>query len=296
MTQASPQITRQALYEAVWARPLSQVAAELGLSAGGLSKICDRLLIPYPSRGRRTKAHGADRPPLPAPPAGARDPIRIAPERAPARRARTRLPAETRREQLIDAAAALIEETGLAGATMKAVARRVGLSEAQAHNYFPQRRDLLVALAQRELQAMEGRRRDELGRGHDRYTRVTLSTITYLREVAERGALIELLTRSADVREALRQERQASRSSDAQRVSEDLSTTYGLPPELALGATRVLTALTRRAGRLLAEGKIPLETAERLTLAMVTAGNRELARAYRPAPDAVRPAPSSPAR
>jgi hypothetical protein len=38
----------------------------------------------------------------------------------------------------------------------------------------------------------------------------------------------------------------------------------------------VLTAVCLRAGRLLAERKIPLEMAERLSLAIVTAGNREI--------------------
>ena len=64
-------------------------------------------------------------------------------------------------------------------------------------------------------------------------------------------------------------------------MSEGLEAAYGLPPELAVGATRVLTAMTLRAGRLVASGRLPLEAAERLTMAMVEGGNRALVRAYR---------------
>lgn len=291
MPAAAP-LTRRRLYDLVWRSPLAAAARDLGLSSSGLSKICDRLLIPYPPRGHwaRVRAgRGSPPPPLPPAPEGAGELIEVSGVRAPSRRPRTRFSTEARREQLIEAAAELIAAEGLPAVSMKAVARKLGISEAQAHNYFPGRRDLLLALARRELHAMETHRRAELSRGQDRYTRVTLSTVTYLREVAERGALIQVLTQSAEVREGLRDERRVTRRWDTRRVAADLEASYGLPPDLAFGATAVLTALTRRAGRLLAGRKLSLESAERLTLAIVTAGNRELARAYRPAPDTVRP-------
>ncbi|MFN3511705.1 MAG: TetR/AcrR family transcriptional regulator [Phenylobacterium sp.] len=283
MTESAT-LSRQELYERVWSRPLSHVATDLGLSPSGLSKICDRLLIPTPPRGywlRRGAGAGGAPPALPPPPPGAAERLAIADQPAPSRRRRTRLAPEARREQLIDAAAELIARQGLEAATLKAAARAVGLSEAQAHKYFPQRRDLLTALARRELSAMEARRRDELNRGQDRQARVALSTAAYLREAAERGALIQVLTRSAEVRDALREERRQAREWDSQRVAGGLTEAYAMPPEIAYGATRVLTAVTRRAGRLIAEGKIDLAAAERLTLALVTAGNRVLARRYR---------------
>ncbi|MEW5686563.1 MAG: TetR/AcrR family transcriptional regulator, partial [Pseudomonadota bacterium] len=274
----------QALYDLVWSRPMSSVAAELSLSSNGLSKICDRLLIPYPGRGSWSKAaagRAPERARLPPAPAGVDDPIVIGAGRAASRRRRTRSSAGERREQLMDAAAAIIVEDGLSGLTMKTVARRVGISEAQAHNYYPQRRDLLVDLARRELSAMERRRRAEIDRGHDRYTKIALSTITYLREAAERGALIQVLTQSAEVREALRAERAATQRADRDQVMGDLTETYGVPRDVARAMTSVLTAICLRAGRLVGGGKLSLDAAERLTLAMTMTGNRDLMRAYR---------------
>lgn len=282
----SPQasFSRQALYDLVWSRPMSAVAAELSLSSNGLSKICDRLLIPYPGRGYWSKAaagRAPERTPLPQAPPGVDDPIVIGAGRAASRRARTRSSAGQRREQLMDAAAAIIVADGLSGLTMKTVARRVGISEAQAHNYYPQRRDLLVDLARRELSAMEARRRAEIDRGHDRYTKIALSTITYLREAAERGALIQVLTQSVEVREALRAERTAAQRADRDQVMGNLTETYGVPRDVARAMTTVLTAVCLRAGRLVGNGKLSLDAAERLTLAMTMTGNRDLMRTYR---------------
>jgi AcrR family transcriptional regulator len=286
---APAELTRLQLYELIWSRPLSVIARELGISGNGLSKICDRLLIPYPPRGYWAKAQAGrapDAPPLPPAPDASDDCIVISGAPARSRRQRTRFSAEARREQLVEAAAELISAEGLSGASMKAVARRVGISEAQAHNHFPRRQDLLLALARRELHAMDAHRRAELSRGHDRYTRVTLSTVTYLREVAERGALIQVLLSSAEVREGLRAERQVTRRWDTNRVSEELTSRYGIPKDLARAHTIVLTSLSLRAGRLLAAKKLSLDAAERLTIALITAGNRELVGAYRAVPGA----------
>lgn len=281
---AAATLSRQALYERVWERPLSAVARDLSLSSNGLSKICDRLLIPYPGRGHWSKAaagRAPERPPLPPPPAGVEDPIVFGKARAASRRRRTRASTAERLEQLMDAAADIIVEAGLPALTMKSVARRVGISEAQAHNYFRQRKDLLVALARRELNAMESRRRTEISRGHDRYTKIALSTITYLREAADRGALVQVLTQSAEVREALRAERAATQRADRDQVMGNLTETYGVPRDVARAMTTVLTAICLRAGRLVGNGKLDLDAAERLTLAITMTGNRDLMRRYR---------------
>ena len=44
-------ISRDALFEDVWARPLSRIAAEFGVSDTALRKMCDRHDIPTPGRG-----------------------------------------------------------------------------------------------------------------------------------------------------------------------------------------------------------------------------------------------------
>jgi AcrR family transcriptional regulator len=271
--------TRRALHARVWSRPMTVVAGDLGVSRNGLAKICDRLLIPYPGRGYWTK-QPEDRDaqaPLPPPPPGVGERVTLTAARASSRRRHTRLPKAQRAEQLIDAAARIIAENGLAAATMKRVAREVGISEAQAHNHFARRADLLTALARRELAAIDAARLSEADRASDNLTRVTLSTITYLRQVADRGVLIQPLLTSPEVRAGLRGDREAQASSGRRQVTDRLEQRYGVPRDLGSAATTVLTGVCLRAGRLIAERKISLPAAQRLTLAIVTAGNRSLA-------------------
>jgi hypothetical protein len=49
--QRSVTISRKDLYERVWKTPMSRLGAEYGISGNGLTKMCDRLNIPYPGRG-----------------------------------------------------------------------------------------------------------------------------------------------------------------------------------------------------------------------------------------------------
>ena len=45
------QLTRQELYDLVWAKPMTKVAAEFGISDVGLHKICKKHRIPKPGLG-----------------------------------------------------------------------------------------------------------------------------------------------------------------------------------------------------------------------------------------------------
>lgn len=44
-------VTRETLYEEVWAEPMTKVAARYGVSSSFLARVCERLNIPRPSRG-----------------------------------------------------------------------------------------------------------------------------------------------------------------------------------------------------------------------------------------------------
>jgi hypothetical protein len=59
---------REALYEEVWAEPLTKVAARYGLSDNGLRKVCRALTVPVPERGYWAKVaagQSVSRTPLP---------------------------------------------------------------------------------------------------------------------------------------------------------------------------------------------------------------------------------------
>ena len=60
-----------------------------------------------------------------------------------------RLPAEQRREQLLDVAAQLFATRGYAGATTSQIAKEAGVTEPIIYRHFKSKRDLFVALIER---------------------------------------------------------------------------------------------------------------------------------------------------
>ncbi len=63
-------ITRDELYDEVWAEPMTKVAARHGVSANYLARVCEHLNVPYPHRGywaKKQVGKAPARPRLPAP-------------------------------------------------------------------------------------------------------------------------------------------------------------------------------------------------------------------------------------
>jgi hypothetical protein len=61
-------LTREDLYERVWAEPMRTLAQRYGLSDVGLAKTCKRLRVPVPGRGywaRKAAGHKVKQLPLP---------------------------------------------------------------------------------------------------------------------------------------------------------------------------------------------------------------------------------------
>jgi AcrR family transcriptional regulator len=280
MTQRQPiALSRKELYRRVWSEPLTAVAKDVGLSSNALAKICNRLLVPYPTRGYWTKVAAGKKPeraPLPEAPEKASNQIVISTERAGSRRSRTRLDPTARREQLMAIAESLVQQSGLHAATMKRIAATAGISETQAYNYFSSREQLFGELARREFARIRAARQAEVVRSNDHYERITRTTRAYLRHIGKRGRLLQTLLSSPGVRSLLRDENREKKHTEVQDHARNLVDLYGISKPLALGATVVLTTMCLRAGKIIADGRIPEATAEKLCLALVLQGSRDL--------------------
>jgi AcrR family transcriptional regulator len=74
-----------------------------------------------------------------------------------------RQPPEIRRQQILDAAASLLLENGLAGTSVDAVAERAGIAKGTVYLYFASWQDLLGALRARYAHGLAGRAEAVLG-------------------------------------------------------------------------------------------------------------------------------------
>lgn len=270
-------LSRKDLYRRVWAEPLRVVAGELGLTGSALAKICDRLLVPYPRRGYWMKLNAGKAParvPLPAAPEANARQVTISKKRSSSRRVRTRLDPAARRDQLFDVAIDLIREGGLHAASLKQIAAAAGISETQIYNYFSTRESLFVEIAKREFARIERARQADIAKAQDHYSQVALATRTYLRQIGERGALLQMLLSSPDVRARLEKERGPARAANASAHASYLTDRYQVAPAVALACTIVLSRLCVRTGKLIADKKIALDAAERMCLSIVLQGSR----------------------
>jgi AcrR family transcriptional regulator len=212
--------------------------------------------------------------PLPAAPEANARQVTISNKPAASRRARTRLDPLARREQLLDVAIDVIGQSGLHAASLKQLAAVAGISATQVYNYFGTRETLFVEIAKREFARIERARQANMAKADDHYAQVTLVTRTYLREIGERGALLQMLLSSPDVRKRLEKEREPERAANASTHARYLTERYNVAPELALACTVVLSRLCVRTGQLIANKKLSLEAAERMCLSMVLQGSR----------------------
>ena len=187
---------------------------------------------------------------------------------------RTRKSVADRQQEMLDAAARIVVSEGVGEVTVRRIAAEIGLSQAQGHNYFSRRIDLLLALTRRELERVESARRDVALRGADVQTAVVLSTISYLDDMERRGPLLQSLLRVAEVRAALRGERDEAARRTRMPLLASMQQRYGMSEAEARASNAVLSAIVLRAGSLLAARRIRGVTANRLSLSLVLAGMR----------------------
>ncbi|TCM49297.1 TetR family transcriptional regulator [Kribbella sp. VKM Ac-2568] len=98
------------------------------------------------------------------------------------------------RERLVAAGVELLEEDGLAELTLRAIARRAGVSHGAPRRYFPTHNALLAAIAATGLADLAARMTPPEGDqpAEERLVRLGLS---YLEFAAERPAMFELIFR-----------------------------------------------------------------------------------------------------
>lgn len=260
------QITKGELYRLVWQEPITALAKQFEVSPNGLAKICDRMDIDRPPKG-----YWASQPDPKSLPGlddleGAGDVIQIGGKRHSARRRQTRLSPEERREQIMDYAKQVVIEQGVHYVSLRSIARQIGISEAQAYNCFDSRTSLLVDLCMREMGAFEDQRLKMVKRGHDRITKVLLSTLLYIQVAADRGVIAQRLMTLSDVRVEV--ERRRLRAREVYRVKQvgALVEDRGISDDQAMAEVGVLGHLTLRAGGLVSLGKLTTSEAQLLIL------------------------------
>jgi len=276
-------LSRRQLYRRLWSKPRSSVAEDLGVSFTALGRLCDRLMIPYPSRDYWTKSPEA-RMPSPGLPAASGDVPKFALiNGAGARRSRralTRLPREDRRSQIIDKAAAIVRRDGLKGVSIKELAKALRVSEALIYNHFSSVPEVLAEVAKRELKVVHETSQAALHHTDSHLGGSFMMTTMHLKLAAQRGALLDTLLTDRQVRRLAQEESRLVRNYMIEVRSASAMKTYGAPFKIAHAQMHIMFGMTVRAGRLVGAGDIDVARAERMCLAVQLGAMEERFRTY----------------
>ncbi|MBL8772933.1 MAG: TetR/AcrR family transcriptional regulator [Phenylobacterium sp.] len=196
-------------------------------------------------------------------------------------RRRTRLSPEIRRRQILDEAAQLILAEGLYAVSMERLAREVGISKGLVYNYFPSRDALLAALLGREQGELRDRGMASALRAETFADLIAQTTRLYLEQTRDRGALIAALLADPSVAALMQAETRADRERTVRFFVRATRREYGLPLPVAIAAVEMTSAVTDRAGRLVGEGQLDVETATGMCVSLITGGLESLSRRFR---------------
>jgi len=97
------------------------------------------------------------------------------------------------RRALIAAARALLEEDGLAALSLRATARRAGVSQAAPYHHFPDKDSLLAALAAEGFDALDRAMRARMRGVADPAQRLVASGVAYVVFAVENPALFQVM-------------------------------------------------------------------------------------------------------
>ena len=119
-----------------------------------------------------------------------------------AQKPRTRLSKEGRRSQLLDTAAAIIEDMGFAGFTMETLAKAAGVSNPLVYKYFDSRQEIFKELLLRELEDFRLKIRAKVASTHS-FEELVRVFVEVNFEQSESGNVRDVLLSQADLREAV---------------------------------------------------------------------------------------------
>jgi len=140
---------------------------------------------------------------------------------------RTRLAPHARRIQLLDAAATIIQQHGLSGFTMEALAKEAGVSNPLVYKYFDTRRALMQELLELEFDRFLDDLKKRLEAAYSLEDIVRIFVTKNFDEV-DRGSAIQILRGQPDIRKTIRNKEEEEERRFAQYLVAELAGNYAL--------------------------------------------------------------------
>ena len=185
-----------------------------------------------------------------------------------------RLPAEKRREHLLDVAAQILLEQGFEALSMEAVKERAGVSRGLAYVHFANADELAFALYEREVGELDDRIAAVKRMGGTFEERVRAAMKIYLDFAAERGGLLALLQMKLTGRWS-QPSAQAALGRRFQFWSDEIEREAGVPASVAGALARASVAAVEAFAAAWRMKKLGRREAEAMAVAFALGGVRD---------------------
>jgi len=185
-----------------------------------------------------------------------------------AKKTRTRLSPEVRKELILDHAANVIAAEGVSALSMERLGREAGISKSLVYAYYPSMKGLLQTLLKREhkrLRLLQNEVADTAETFEQLVRRVTATYLTYMEE---RGLILDRLAAEpslSDHGDPTEYSREKSVSYLAQIVHDN----FDIDLAVALPAVDISFGMPAAAGHYLTRHNVSRQTIEDITVAMI---------------------------
>ncbi|XUU60807.1 TetR/AcrR family transcriptional regulator [Erythrobacter sp. HA6-11] len=181
---------------------------------------------------------------------------------------RTRLDPAKRRALILDCAAEIVAEEGVAAISMDSLGRKAGISKSLVYNYFSNINEVLSELLERELRRQRRAQSKAAEKAETFEGLVRAVTHEYLKYIDERGLIIERLQAEPSV-SAIHDPTEYGREGAVDYLAAIAADNFNLPLDVARAVTDISFGLPATAGAYLLRHDFSLEQLEDITSTMI---------------------------
>lgn len=190
---------------------------------------------------------------------------------------RRRLTPEQRVDEILDAAAALVVEDGIADLNMAKIASRAGVSKGLLYAYFPNVKTLLLAVLVREHREHHAEQLATVQAPADFEAMAKATAHNNHRRYNERGLLVTRLRSDPEINAAMQDRDKRTRRAVVEYLASQVLAHYDLPENVATTATELIIG---PANQYESMDTASLETMDEIWGAMMVGAMKELESRY----------------
>jgi AcrR family transcriptional regulator len=197
-----------------------------------------------------------------------------------AKKTRTRLSPEVRKDLILDHAASVIDVEGVSALSMERLGREAGISKSLVYAYFPSMKGLLQTLLKREYRRLRLLQTEAAESAETFEQLIRRVTATYLTYMEERGLILDRLAAEPSLSDH-GDPTEYSREKSVTYFAEIVRDNFGIDMSVALPALDISFGMPAAAGHYLTRHDVSRQTIEDITVTMIIGSIEALQQKYK---------------